>query len=95
MNESTIWDLIDVYFKENSHTLVRHHIDSYNQFVEEDISQILRDNNPVKVRLNMDESIQDFRTKCDLFLGGKDGSRVYFGKPIINDPNNTHFMYPN
>ena len=95
MNESTIWDLIDVYFKENSHTLVRHHIDSYNQFVEEDISQILRDNNPVKVRLNMDESIQDFRTKCDLYLGGKDGSRVYFGKPIINDPNNTHFMYPN
>ena len=95
MDEPTIWKLIDIYFKENPQTLVRHHIDSYNQFIEEDIFQIFRDMNPLKVRLSMDESLQDFRTKCDLYIGGKDGTRVYFGKPIIYDPKNSHYMYPN
>ena len=95
MDEHTIWNLIDIYFKENPQALVRHHIDSYNQFVEEDISQILKDMNPLKIRLNMDEELGDFRTKCDLYFGGKDGSRVYYGKPIIHDPNNSHYMFPN
>jgi len=95
MDESTIWNLIDIYFQENPQALVRHHIDSYNQFFEEDIFQILRDMNPLKINLNMDDSIQDFRTKCNLYFGGKDGKRVYFGKPIINDPKNSHYMFPN
>ena len=95
MDESAIWKLIDVYFQENPQALVRHHIDSYNQFIEEDIFQIFRDMNPLKVRLSMDDSLQEFRTKCDLYMGGKDGTRVYFGKPIIYDPKNSHYMYPN
>ena len=29
-------------------------------------------------------------------LGGKDGSKIYFGKPIIyDDDDNIHYMYPN
>ena len=66
MDESTIWKLIDIYFKENPQTLVRHHIDSYNQFIEEGIFQVFRDMNPLKVRLSMDDSLQDCRTKCAL-----------------------------
>ena len=28
-------------------------------------------------------------------LGGKDGTKIYFGKPIIYDEGRPHFMYPN
>jgi len=41
MDEKTIWRLIDIYFRENPQALVRHHIDSYNQFFTEDIFQLL------------------------------------------------------
>ena len=30
-----------------------------------------------------------------LYLGGKDGSKIYFGKPIIYYDNYTHYIYPN
>jgi len=31
-----------------------------------------------------------------MYFGGKDGSKVYFGKPVIYDDNdNSHYMYPN
>ena len=28
-------------------------------------------------------------------MGGKDGSKIYFGKPVIHDKDNVHYMYPN
>ena len=95
MEESTVWKLIDVYFKENPQALVRHHIDSYNQFIEHDIFQIMRDMSPLTVRLNMDKNTREFQTNCHLYFGGKDGKRVYFGKPVIFDPDNSHYMFPN
>ena len=37
--------------------------------------------------------------ECLIYLGGKDGSKLYFGKPIIYDEENNkpypHYMYPN
>lgn len=30
-----------------------------------------------------------------MYFGGKDGSKIYFGKPIIYDDKNAHYMYPN
>ena len=30
-----------------------------------------------------------------LYLGGKDGTKLYFGKPVIYDDNYSHYMYPN
>ena len=29
------------------------------------------------------------------FLGGKEGDRVYYGKPMLYDDENVHYMYPN
>jgi DNA-directed RNA polymerase II subunit RPB2 len=28
-------------------------------------------------------------------MGGKDGSKIYFGKPVIHDESNPHYMFPN
>ena len=37
--------------------------------------------------------------ECLIYLGGKDGSKIYFGKPIIYDEESnrpySHYMYPN
>ena len=91
-----VWNIIDKYFKENTNCLVEHHISSYNDFFKKDIYKIFKDNNPIRLQANFDETIDDYRNKCMLYLGGKDGSKIYFGKPIIyDDKNNIHYMYPN
>ena len=95
MDEKTIWRLIDIYFRENPQALVRHHIDSYNQFFTKDIFQMFKEMNPLKLEVDYDDSIQDFRSKCLMYIGGKDASKIYVGKPIIHDPNNIHYMFPN
>lgn len=38
----------------------------------------------------------DYKYECKLFVGGRKGNRLYFGKPIIYEKNGeNHFMYPN
>ena len=96
MKESAIWKLIDIYFRENPQALVKHHIDSYNEFYEEHIFQMFREMNPIQLDVDYDNDLKKFRSKCLIYMGGKEGNKVYFGKPVIHDPNNqSHFMYPN
>ena len=95
MDDSTIWKLLDIYFKDNSHALVRHHLDSYNQFFTKDLYQLFKEMNPLKIEVDYDDEIQEFRSKCLMYIGGKDGSLIYLGKPIVYDPKNSHYMFPN
>ena len=89
------WKIIDRYFKDNPSNLVAHHLDSYNNFFDKDINRIFLENNPIRFIEREDESKSEKRNECLLYLGGKSGDKIYFGKPIIYDDNYTHFMYPN
>jgi len=94
--EDISWKLIDKYFKDNPDNLVAHHLDSYNDFFKNGINKIFHENNPIRFieRIQEDES-SDKRNECLLYLGGKGGKNIYFGKPIIYDDNNAHYMFPN
>ena len=90
------WKIIDKYFNENPNNLVAHHLESYNEFFNNGINRIFRENNPIRFIEREDESeASNKRNECLLYLGGKDGSKIYFGKPIIYDDNHAHYMYPN
>jgi DNA-directed RNA polymerase II subunit RPB2 len=105
------WEVIDKYFAHDEQTLVKHHISSYNSFMKEGIPKILRDENPISLEFKDSDSerrnVQNASIlyKCKLYLGGKNGTAVYFGKPIIYDYNDEapldddaefkHYMYPN
>ena len=95
MDNTTVWKVIDKYFDNNPQSLVRHHVESYNDFFKQGIFQIFKEKNPIKIQTRYDERIDDYRSQCIMYLGGKDGSKIYFGKPVIYDDNNAHFMYPN
>ena len=84
------WKLIEKYFKSDVNNLVAHHLDSYNNFFEKGIYDVFNDNNPI--RFSENEEI-----KINLYLGGKDGRALYFGKPVLYDDiaENIHYMYPN
>ena len=94
--EDISWKLIDKYFIDNPNNLVSHHLESYNDFLRNGIRKIFRENNPIRFIEREDESIEtNKRSECMLYLGDKDGSKIYFGKPIIYDDNYSHYMYPN
>jgi DNA-directed RNA polymerase II subunit RPB2 len=96
LNKDNIsWNLIDKYFSDNPNNLVAHHLESYNIFCSNGINKIFHENNPIRFIESEDEEKSEKRNECLLYLGGKDGSRIYFGKPVIYDDTHTHYMYPN
>jgi DNA-directed RNA polymerase II subunit RPB2 len=95
MDDAKLWKIINSHFEENPQYLVSHHIESYDDFFQNGIFTILKEKNPITLYSKYDEHIGDYRYKCKLFIGGKDGKKVYFGKPVIYDKGNAHYMYPN
>ena len=93
--ENIVWDIIDCYFRDNPQSLVRHHLESYNDFYKEGIFRIFNEMNPITIVSKFDEKTKEYKSKCNLYLGGKDGKRIYFAKPVIYDGENPHFMFPN
>jgi len=90
------WKLIDKYFKDNPTNLVSHHLESYNDFFRNGIKRIFRENNPIRFIEREEEGNESGkRSECLLYLGGKDGSKIYYGKPVIYDDHNSHYMFPN
>jgi DNA-directed RNA polymerase II subunit RPB2 len=94
--EDISWKLIDKYFQDNPYNLVSHHLDSYNNFYNKQINNVFRENNPIRFLERKDEDDEpEKRNECLLYLGGKSGEKIYYGKPIIYDDDNAHYMYPN
>ena len=94
--ENISWKLIDKYFKDNPNNLVSHHLESYNDFFRNGIKRIFRENNPIRFIEREEEGNENGkRNECLLYLGGKDGSNIYYGKPVIYDDHNSHYMFPN
>ena len=95
MSSEVVWNIIDKHFTDNPSSLVSHHLDSYNQFFRSGLKQIFKEKNPIKILKQQDDATKEFNLECNLYLGGKDGTKIYYGKPVIYDDNYTHFMYPN
>ena len=89
-----IWSIIDTYFKDNPDFISKHHINSYNDFMKKGIPQIFKEKNPIKIIKGLVKS-EGYKYTMELYLGGKEGNKIYYGKPVIYDNNNQHFMYPN
>ena len=106
MDNATIWNIIDTYFQDNPQALVRHHIDSYNDFFKNGIFHIFKETKPVTLYSRLDSVTNEYMSQCTLYMGGKDRSKIYFGKPVIHDDEqkqknivikekNVHYMFPN
>ena len=101
MNSELAWQVIDKYFEDNPNSLVQHHLASYNDFIVNGIKRIFKEKNPIVLQKEQDTSTNIFKLRCELYIGGKGGNRIYYGKPVIYDDENgglvkrSHFMYPN
>lgn len=95
MNKELAWKLLDKYFEDNPTALVNHQLESYNDFFDSGINQIFREKNPIKIVKQQNSGTKEYKFRVNLYLGGKEGNKIYFGKPIIFDEHQEHYMYPN
>ena len=90
------WDVIKSYFRDTPNYLVKHHIDSYNEFIHNKIPLIMK-NECAETIVRADRDNPDMIYNIHVYYGGKDGSKFRIAKPTIIDytTGEMHIMYPN
>ena len=95
MDQELAWKILDKYFEDNPTALVNHHLESYNDFFSTGINQIFKEKNPIKIVKQLNPETKQYKFSANLYLGGREGDKIYYGKPIIFDEHREHYMYPN
>jgi DNA-directed RNA polymerase II subunit RPB2 len=75
--------LLDQYFQTTVYPYTKHHIDSYNQFLESDLPAIIKGQNPLIVLKDLIPGTSTYEYKVEIFVGDKDGSNLSLGTPTI------------
>ena len=89
------WKTIDKFFNDNKNVIIKHHLDSYNEFFSTGIKNIFKDRNPVRIFKDLDKETKEYKYECEIYLGGINADKIYYGKPVIYDETREHYMYPN
>lgn len=91
-------NLIDRYFRTLSYPYTRHHIDSYDQFLQQDLTNIIKAQSPILIfKELLDEKTNTYKYKVEIFVGGVDGTAIEIGTPTISLQNTeeVRLLYPN
>ena len=75
--------LLDQYFQTTQYPYTRHHLDSYNQFLESDLPAIIKSQNPLIVLKDLIPGTSTYEYKVEIFIGGEDGSKMNLGTPTL------------
>ena len=86
------WDILDTYFKSNEDFLIKHHIDSYHDFVFKKIPYTIKTLNPfVNIKMNGSKLLY----KVETYIGGENGDEIFINKPTIFENNESSPLTPN
>ena len=90
--------LLRKYFRTQDYPYTRHHIESYDQFLSQDLPAVIRADNP----LTLLEGGQIgetgvYRLKAEIFIGGLKGDGIYIGTPTVSLKNGDEIriLFPN
>lgn len=85
------WNIIKSYLDDNPYFVVKHQLDSYNDFIFSRIPYTLNSLNPFRlIKTNNNETFE-----IKIFMGGEQGNRIYMDKPVYSDNNSIHTLFPN
>ena len=90
--------LIDLYFRTNAYPYTRHHIDSYDQFVQQDMLNIIRSQNPILILKDLlDKKTGVYKYRVEIYIGGENGDAIEIGTPTISLQNTeeVRILFPN
>ena len=89
--------MIHSYFTTQDIPLTKHHIDSYDQFLERDMINIIRANNPILILKDKLPDGDSYKYRVEIFVGGPEGTDILIGSPtlLLEKGNDIRLMYPN
>ena len=97
--EHNTWNLIHSYFDNNNNYLTKHHLDSFNDFIQNKIPLTFSQYNPQILYKELDKESGKYRYETYIYYGGKESDRIYLSKPVIyketNEGEQHKQMYPN
>jgi DNA-directed RNA polymerase II subunit RPB2 len=95
--ETETWEIINSYFRDTPNYLVRHHIDSYNDFIHNKIPQIMKNFQRIPPYVLIDKDDKNVTYEVKVFYGGKTHDRYKITRPtIINYPSGeSRQLFPN
>jgi DNA-directed RNA polymerase II subunit RPB2 len=98
--ENNTWNIINNYFDNNSNYLTKHHLDSFNNFIEDKIPQTFKQYNPQIIYKEFNKETESYKYETHIYYGGKDGDQIYIAKPILYKEDDSGAeekkqMYPN
>ncbi len=79
-------DVIHKYFQTHQYPFTFHHIESFNQFLGEDLPNLIQSFNPITL-LNepfIEQGRKKYRYKVEIYVGGKEGKGIYIGTPTLS-----------
>lgn len=89
---------LDTYFRTVAYPLTRHHLDSYDQFLQEDLLSIIRSQNPIVILKDLlQEGTRNYKYRVEIFVGGETGTEIEIGTPTLYHQlhNETRVLFPN
>ena len=96
MNEEETWKILDRFFNQSGagdcpNSLVRHQIESMNEFLDKKLIQIIQGFNPIQVYHNFSQDISDFKYKINLNILNPSLTKPIYqttdGSQILMTPN--------
>ena len=89
--------LINRYFKTQAYPYTRHHIESYDQFLSQDLPAIITARNPIQILQSQIGTTGIYAYRAEIFIGGLTGQRLYIGTPSVSlkDSEEIRLLYPN
>ena len=88
------WNVIDTYFRDNAYFIVKHHLDSFNDFVFSRIPYTIKSLNPFRI-VKTDSSNDKVINEIKVYMGGVDGNKIYMDKPVYIEDNQPRVLFPN
>ena len=90
--------LIDKYFRTVAYPYTRHHIDSFDQFLQQDLISIVKSQNPILILKDLiNEKTNTYKYKVEIYVGGEDGTAIEIGTPTVSLQNTdeVRVLFPN
>ena len=94
MNDSETWSVIESYFEnKHLHQLVKHQIESYNDFIQNQIKKTIEMFNPLVIRSHQDYMKEHKKYRLQIIIHFEN---VSLFRPEIHENNGaTKLMFPN
>jgi DNA-directed RNA polymerase II subunit RPB2 len=89
--------LLEKYFKTSLYPFTHHQINSYDNFIANDIPAIIKASNPILLLEEKIVNTDEFAYRVEIFIGGLNGDQFFIGTPTISLKENTEVrtLYPN